>query len=92
MTVGLIDRAPQDDCAVDVTPRRVQQFKPAPGTQVRWTNRALASGGAEASGTATVDQLGLITLSGIKIAKGRNRISVLTESSNRNAFKVIESP
>ena len=27
MTVGLIDRAPQDSCTVDITPRRVQRFK-----------------------------------------------------------------
>jgi pimeloyl-ACP methyl ester carboxylesterase len=77
MTVGLIDRAPQDACTVDITPRRVQQFKPAPGTQVRWTNRSLAGGGGEAAGNATVDQLGLITLPGMKIGKGRSRITIL---------------
>ena len=76
MTVGLIDRAPQDACTVDITPRRVQQFKPAPGTQVRWTNRSLAADGAAASGTATVDQLGLITLPGMNVGKSKNRITI----------------
>ncbi len=76
MTVGLIDRAPQDACTVDITPRRVQQFKPAPGTQVRWTNDSPAGGGVVASGTATVDPLGLITLPGMNVGKNKQRITI----------------
>lgn len=76
MTVGLIDRAPQEVCTVDITPRRVQQFKPTPGTQVRWTNRSLADSTAAASGTATVDPLGLVTLPAVQVGKGKQRIAI----------------
>jgi pimeloyl-ACP methyl ester carboxylesterase len=76
MTVGLIDRAPQDSCTVHLTPRRVQQFRPAPGTQVRWTNRSLAVSEVVDRGTAEVDSLGLITLPGLTVDKGLRRISI----------------
>jgi len=74
MTVGLVDRAPQDSCTVDLTPRRVQRFKPQPGSQVRWTNRSLAAASDAFSGTALVDKLGLVTLPAVRIGKGKNRI------------------
>lgn len=76
MTVGLIDRAPQDCCSVALTPRRVQRFKPAPGTPVRWTNRALDASTVVEHGTAQVDALGLITLPNLTVRKGRNRIAI----------------
>jgi pimeloyl-ACP methyl ester carboxylesterase len=76
MTVGLSDRAPQDSCTVDISPRRVQQFTPAAGAQVHWTNRSFAPLGATLSGTAVVDKRGLITLPDAKVGKGQNRITI----------------
>jgi pimeloyl-ACP methyl ester carboxylesterase len=76
MSVALVERAPQHGCTVDVTPRRVQQFKPAAGTQLRWTNRSLAEDRVIQSGIAVVDPLGLVTLPGVKVDKGRNRLVV----------------
>lgn len=76
MTVGLATQAPRDACTVDITPRRVQRFKPAPASQVRWTVRALQRRGGAVSGTAAVDQLGLVTLPAVTVAKGRNRITL----------------
>ena len=76
MTLGLVERAPQDSCTVDLTPRRVQRFKPAPGTQVRWTNRSLAASTVVERGTAEVDALGLITLPALTVGKGLNRIAI----------------
>jgi len=74
MTVGLIAKAPKDECTVDVTPRRRQKFKPEPGAKLKWTNKA---GGREVqSGEATVDENGLFTLDKVKVTKGKNRISV----------------
>jgi pimeloyl-ACP methyl ester carboxylesterase len=74
MTVGLIDAAPRDECAVDITPRRLQKFHVEPGAGVRWTNAALADGRAKQSGQSTADQNGLVTLEAVRIDKGGNRI------------------
>jgi len=83
MTVGLIARAPQDSCQVDITPRRVQRFKPAAGTQVGWTNRDLANDGTTLSGTVAVDELGLISLPAAKVGKSKNRMTLTLVTSSR---------
>ena len=75
MTVYLIDKAPKDECTVNVTPRRLQQFKPKPGTKLLWSNVSLATNKAvQPRQTAVVDELGLVTLEGVRVQKGRNRI------------------
>jgi pimeloyl-ACP methyl ester carboxylesterase len=76
MTVGLIDKAPQDDCRVNVTPRSLQQLKLKPGQKVKWTNAALVDNKTMQSGTAAADDLGLITLEKVRVTKGKNRIRV----------------
>ncbi|MFO0819653.1 MAG: hypothetical protein U1A77_17025 [Pirellulales bacterium] len=50
MTVRLIPQAPRDACTVDLTPRRTQQFKLAPGTKVRWQNRTVGASPKVGSG------------------------------------------
>ncbi len=76
MTVALVDKAPRDDCTVDITPRRLQQFKPTPGTKVNWTNTSVTGNQEVQSGDAVVDELGLITLPGVRVEKGKNRIAI----------------
>jgi pimeloyl-ACP methyl ester carboxylesterase len=76
MTVGLVAQAPKDTCTVDITPRRVQRFRPPPGSEVTWTNTSVADPADVQSGRATVDALGLITLPQVRIAKGKNRVVV----------------
>jgi hypothetical protein len=76
MTVGLVDKAPADSCTVDITPRRVQRFKPEPGTEVRWTNTSLRDKQAVQSGRAVVDQLGLITVPKVRVDKGKTRLAI----------------
>lgn len=75
MTVGLIAKAPRGECSVDLTPRRVQQFKPRPGETVKWINRS-ADGQVVQSGEAKADALGLVTLEQIRVSKGKNRVQV----------------
>lgn len=61
---------------MDVTPRRCQKFKPAPGETFRWTNTSLAEGKVVQSGTAVADRWGLVTLEKVTVSKGRNRIEI----------------
>jgi len=57
----------------DLTLRRVQSFKPKPGETLQWTGTYAPVPRAETpkpvSGTVTVDQLGLITLKQLKLAR-----------------------
>ncbi len=76
MTVGLIEKAPQDQCTVDITPRRLQQFKLRPGQQVEWTNTPAGRHEPIQTGQATVDRRGLITLDQARISKAGNRIRI----------------
>lgn len=72
MTVFLDKTAPLEQCRVDLTPRDCQQFLLKPGTPVKWTN------GAGQSGAATADKHGLVTLKGVQVGKGKNRVRVET--------------
>ena len=78
MTIALTEKAPEDKCTVDITPRRLQQFKSPPMQKFRWNN---SSGEGEVqSGEVTADKWGLLTLKGIIITKSGNRITI----SNQN--------
>lgn len=74
ITVGLMDKAPQLACTVDITPRRLQLFKIPPGYPLRWENQDLLTGKILASGTVNADGNGLITLPQITVSKTLNRI------------------
>ncbi len=76
MTLGLVDAAPRSEATVDFTPRRVQRFRLAPGTRVQWRNTALADGKEIQTGEATADRLGLVTLKGVRLGKGENRVRI----------------
>ncbi len=77
MTVGLVARAPRDECTVDLTPRRCQQFKPRPGQRVRWTDTPAGKTEAIQSGEATADRWGLVTLEQVRVGKSKNRIRIV---------------
>lgn len=79
MTVALTGSAPQGSCKVDVTPRRLQQLKVAPGQTLHWTNRDVATGTVLESGTVQADANGLITLEQITVGKGKNRLVIVKE-------------
>jgi len=76
MTVYLADNAPKDECTVDLTPRRCQQFKPRPGQRLRWTNRSAEDGREIASGEVAADQWGLITVPKLAVGKVGRRIAI----------------
>lgn len=76
ITAGLIEGAPQDSAAVDITPRRRQQFRARPGDHFTWSNTSLHSNKAIQSGQVMTDQWGLITLEKVLVGKSKNRISI----------------
>jgi len=78
MTIALTEKAPKDQCTVDITPRRLQQFKSQPMQKFRWNN--LSGGKKVQSGELTADKPGLLTIKRITITKTGNRIAIF----NRN--------
>lgn len=62
-SVKLSNDLANEDMTVDVTPRRCQQFKLKPGTEVKWSS-------GEQQGKSTADANGLLTIVGIKLKPG----------------------
>jgi hypothetical protein len=74
MTIALTEKAPEDHCTADITPRRLQQFINQPMQEFRWSN---SSGGKKVqSGELTADKWGLLTIKRIIVTKTGNRISI----------------
>lgn len=61
---------------VDVTPRRLQAFAVTAGAVYAWENRRLSDGVLVASGTVTADGAGLLTVRGVAVSAGGNRLIV----------------
>jgi len=77
MLVWLVPSAPADVCTVDITPRHCKAFKPKPGREFMWTNSpASAPGQVIQAGAVSADRWGLVTLKGVRVTKGRNRITI----------------
>jgi len=81
ITVYLVGSAPEDECTVNITPRRCRKFRPASGAKLVWTNsrRNRLAGGAGAgtevqAGEVVADKWGLVTVEGVRIGKEGNRI------------------
>jgi hypothetical protein len=74
ITAGLIEKAPKDECGVDITPRRLQDFKARPGQRFKWTNTSGAN--VIQSGQVTADKWGLVTLPKVIVTKKRNRVTI----------------
>jgi hypothetical protein len=75
--------APKDTCAVDITPRRCQAFRPEPGGRFHWSNlrgTPQKDGGIEwtevQTGQAAADEHGLVTLKQVKVTKAKHKIVV----------------
>jgi pimeloyl-ACP methyl ester carboxylesterase len=66
-TLKLTPSAPQNDCTVDVTPRRLQAFRAIKGEKIRWS----VEGGAR--GEITAD---LITVPAVRVTKSGARLRI----------------
>jgi len=75
-TVFVISSCPEDACTVDVTPRHCRAFKPAAGRTFAWTNTSLSDKREVQSGEVKADRWGRVTLRGVKVTRGRNRLRV----------------
>ena len=74
ITIALTEKAPEDQCTVDITPRRLQAFKSQPNQKFKWTN---SSGGKTIQlGEVTADKWALITLNSVIVTKSGNRIMI----------------
>ncbi|MDW8392841.1 MAG: MopE-related protein [Chitinophagales bacterium] len=62
-----------DSCTVDVTPRRRQQFKPAPGTPLLWEVRRY---GQLVQSGFLVYEGGLLTIPAVKVFKDTSTLSI----------------
>jgi pimeloyl-ACP methyl ester carboxylesterase len=72
VTVRITANAPASEGTVDITPRRLQQFKLTPGETLRWSNE---TGGRQVqSGEVTVDKWGLATIPSVSLRKGNTRV------------------
>lgn len=74
ISVALTDTAPRNSCTVDITARRLQNFKVPMGWHVTWENRDAATGSLIASGIIYPDSAGLLTIPQTVVSKGKNRI------------------
>ena len=70
------------DATTQVKLRNLQQFRPAPGAMVGWTNRASTTGTGQVlqGGSVPVDSKGLITLT-LQVLSGGNRLTLSGSSS-----------
>jgi pimeloyl-ACP methyl ester carboxylesterase len=74
-------RAAPESLTVDVTPRRLQRFRPAPGVQVSWKAIRVSDGAQVQSGSVGVDGMGRITIPGVKTYRTGTKLSLAFTSS-----------
>jgi hypothetical protein len=79
MTVYLVPSCARDQCTVDVTPRHAKAFKARPGEKFQWTNTSVGSGKTVATGVATADAAGLVTIPRAVVGKGKNRLVLVKQ-------------
>lgn len=79
ITLDLVDAAPQDQCLVDVTPRRLQVFATDPGTEFEWSNEGPDR--LVQQGRVRADEYGLVTVEQLQVTKRGNRLCIWKSES-----------
>jgi hypothetical protein len=72
---GILDAEQYETCTTDITIRRIQQFIPADGTNISWTNND-ADGHLMQSGSFVYNSALPITLTGITVNKSGNTLEL----------------
>ncbi len=65
----------KSDATTDITPRRLQKFKPKPGERFQWENKD-SIGNILQSGLVTADQWSLVTISQVKLSAAGNTVRI----------------
>lgn len=71
-------RSLTDSLVADVTPRNTRNFRPAAGSEVRWTSLNAATGDVLNSGRAVTDSDGLVTITDVRLLNGAGTRLVLS--------------
>ncbi len=70
-----------ESLSVDVTPRRVQRFKPNAGTTVTYLVKRLSDGAQVQQGVTTVDAQGLVTVPAVRTYRSGTRLTIFTAAA-----------
>jgi hypothetical protein len=81
MTTRWQSIAAPESATVDVTPRRLQHFRPTAGVRVAWKAVRVADGAQVQSGVVTVDAMNRITIPGVKTYRLGTRLTLSATTS-----------
>ena len=65
-----------EQCTVNITPRRLQKLRVAPGAKFKWTSTPVEGGGKAQSGTAVADKWGLVTMEKVAVHRTGSRVEL----------------
>lgn len=85
------DHSPEDFLTADLAIRKPQMFKPLTGQTVFWTVTDLDTGNTLQSGTATVQNDGLVVIPQVAVFKENIRKVVITVSTNATLTEELAS-
>jgi hypothetical protein len=74
VSVRITSGAPAKEARADITPRRLQRFRPVAGETLRWSN--MAGKQVLQSGDVTPDRFGLVTIPAVQVRAGGVRVVV----------------
>ena len=81
-------KALQAGAIADITPRRLQAFKPVAGHPYGWKNQDVATGQIVANGVVNADAAGLITVPAFAIATTGSRLTITANPAASGCVKV----
>jgi hypothetical protein len=93
-----VDNFPGASATTDVTVRKPQAFRPAPGQSIAWRLRRLADGAILQEGAVQPDADGVVAIQGLTIRKDpdRSRIELAVQTAApltlRNGYNLIALP
>ncbi len=76
VTINLIEQAPEENCTVDITARKLQEFILVPGEQLTYTIEREEDKEIIQSGEVIVDDYGLCTINDVTISKEKYRLII----------------
>ncbi len=86
LALRLGKKCPESSATADITPRRLQRFRPLSGETYRWENKRLSTGEIIQSGTVTADSYGLLTIPKFVIEKTKlgNKLILMRQPGSQS--------